>query len=55
VLPPPIVAIGLGTIGLTAYTMLTGVESGIETIGTHFGVGAIPTSLPMPGLPEGIT
>lgn len=36
----------------TAATALTG-PFGIETIGSHFGAGAIPSSLPMPRWPEG--
>lgn len=71
VVPPPMVAIGAGTLGLlaaqAAVTAAAGDGSdasaqammsalmGIETIGSHFGADAIPRSLPMPTMPSGLT
>ncbi|GFR44603.1 hypothetical protein Agub_g5886 [Astrephomene gubernaculifera] len=56
VLPTPIVAIAAGTMGLQAlHALQPGVDLGIETIGTHFGAGAIPRSLPSLQWPEGLS
>ncbi len=55
VLPTPIVAIVAGTLGLQLLQLAQpGVELGIETIGSHFGSGAIPRSLPSLQWPEGL-
>lgn len=54
VVPAPIVAITAGTLGLQLLGAADpSLSQGIETIGSHFGAGAIPRSLPMPHLPEG--
>ncbi|PNH02451.1 putative sulfate transporter yvdB [Tetrabaena socialis] len=56
VLPQPVVAIAAGTLALAALQAANpGVELGIETIGSHFGAGAIPQSLPSLHWPEGVT
>ena len=52
--PSHIVAIVAGTLGLQLLNVADpSLGAGIETIGTHFGAGAIPRSLPMPHIPEG--
>ncbi|KXZ47557.1 hypothetical protein GPECTOR_34g716 [Gonium pectorale] len=54
VVPPPILAIAAGTLGLQLFSALQpGTDLGIETIGSHFGAGAIPRSLPSLHWPEG--
>lgn len=53
--PPQIVAVVAGTLGLLLFEGPLGMESGIETIGSHFGMDAIPSSIPMPHLPEGFS
>ncbi|EFJ41903.1 hypothetical protein VOLCADRAFT_98158 [Volvox carteri f. nagariensis] len=56
VVPTPIVAIAAGTLGLQLLQLLQpGVDLGIETIGSHFGEGAIPRSLPSLQWPQGLS
>ncbi|GLC69680.1 hypothetical protein PLESTF_000863900 [Pleodorina starrii] len=56
VVPTPIVAIVAGTLGLQLLQLANpGMELGIETIGTHFGAGAIPRSLPTLQWPQGLS
>ncbi|GIL66805.1 hypothetical protein Vafri_20307 [Volvox africanus] len=56
VVPTPIVAIAAGTLGLQLLQLLQpGGELGIETIGSHFGAGAIPRSLPSLQWPQGLS
>jgi MFS superfamily sulfate permease-like transporter len=59
-----IVAVLGGTLGLVAVDALLGGGGsssigtgpfGIETIGSHYGVNAIPSSLPSPHIPVGLT
>jgi len=54
-LPPQIVAVAAGTAALLLIDGPLGMHSGIETIGSHFGTNAIPSSLPTPHLPEGFS
>lgn len=54
-LPPQIVAVLAGTAGLILIDGPLGLHSGIETIGSHFGANAIPSSIPSPHLPEGFS
>ncbi len=55
VLPPQIVAVVAGTGAMVVLDQMIGLNTGIETIGSHFGVTAIPSGLPMPHIPEGVT
>ncbi|KAG2429652.1 hypothetical protein HYH02_013991 [Chlamydomonas schloesseri] len=56
VVPQPIMAITAGTLALLGLQALNpGVDLGIETIGSHFGAGAIPQSLPSLQWPDGLT
>ena len=49
-------AITAGTLALLGLQALNpGVDLGIETIGSHFGSGAIPQSLPALQWPDGLT
>ncbi|KAG2501167.1 hypothetical protein HYH03_000982 [Edaphochlamys debaryana] len=55
VLPQPIVAVIAGTLALQAMQIADpGTSIGIETIGSHFGAGAIPQSLPSFQWPEAL-
>jgi SulP family sulfate permease len=53
--PPQIVAVVAGTL-VVASLEAAGVHTGIQTIGSRFGEGAIPSGLPMPhlALPESL-
>ena len=50
VVPPQIAAVAAGLAVMTAASA-AGLETGIDTIGSRFGAGAIPTALPLPHLP----
>ena len=51
VLAPHMVTVVGGTLLATLATVGLGMDTGIETIGSHYGVDAIPQSFPMPQLP----
>ena len=51
VLAPHMVTVVGGTLLATLATVGLGMDTGIETIGSHYGVDAIPQSLPMPHIP----
>ena len=48
-------AVIAGSLAMVGLEYGLGLHTGIETIGSHFGADAIPTSLPMPHWPEGVT
>lgn len=55
VVPAQIAAVVGGTLAIAMVDGPAHLSTGIETIGSHFGSGAIPNHLPMPGVPEALT